>query len=103
MTPLELGNSKFNGIDISQYVQLVVPSSFLCFCPIKINSVLKLEQLAVPLSLLCFCFLKINSVLRLNKMGGKSIRSEPQVLIISDAAREILVRAGWIAYLKRLQ
>ena len=36
-------------------------------------------------------------------MGGRSIRSEPQVLMVSDAAREILARAGWIAYLNRLQ
>ena len=36
-------------------------------------------------------------------MGGISIRREPQVLIVSDAAQEILARAGWLAYLNRLQ
>lgn len=51
----------------------------------------------------CFFSVKINSVLSLKKMGGRAIRSEPQVLIISDVAREILERAGWINYLTRLQ
>jgi len=36
-------------------------------------------------------------------MAGRVIRNEPQVLIISDAARAILERAGWINYLTRLQ
>ena len=36
-------------------------------------------------------------------MGGRSIRREPQVLTVSDAAWEILSRAGWIVYLNRLQ
>jgi len=36
-------------------------------------------------------------------MGGRSIRSESQVLMVSDVAREILVRAGWIVYLNCLQ
>ena len=36
-------------------------------------------------------------------MGGRSIRREPQVLIVSDAAREILARAGWLTYLNWLQ
>lgn len=36
-------------------------------------------------------------------MGGRSIRREPQVLTVSDAAREILARAGWLTYLNRLQ
>ena len=36
-------------------------------------------------------------------MGRRSIRSEPQVLMIFDVAREILVRVGWIAYLNRLR
>ena len=36
-------------------------------------------------------------------MGGKAIRSEPQQLMISAAAREILERAGWLNYFNRLQ
>jgi len=36
-------------------------------------------------------------------MGGRSIWREPQVLTISAAAREILVREGWLTYLNRLQ
>ena len=36
-------------------------------------------------------------------MGGREIRSEPQNLTISAAAREILERAGWLNYLSRLQ
>jgi len=36
-------------------------------------------------------------------MGGRSIHNEPQVLMVSDAAREILARAGWIVYLNQLQ
>ena len=36
-------------------------------------------------------------------MGGKAIRSEPQQLTISAAAREILERAGWLNYFNRLQ
>ena len=36
-------------------------------------------------------------------MGGRSIRREPQVLTVSDAARETLARVGWLVYLNRLQ
>ena len=36
-------------------------------------------------------------------MGGRSIRREPQVLIVSDVAWEILARAGWLVYLNHLQ
>ena len=36
-------------------------------------------------------------------MGGRSIQREPQVLTVSDAAWEILTRAGWLVYLNRLQ
>ena len=36
-------------------------------------------------------------------MGGKPIRYEPQVLIISDAARAILERLGWTTYFMRMQ
>ena len=36
-------------------------------------------------------------------MGGREIRSEPQKLTISTAAREILEKAGWLNYLSRLQ
>ena len=36
-------------------------------------------------------------------MGGRPICSEPQVLIISDAARAILERLGWITYFMRMQ
>lgn len=36
-------------------------------------------------------------------MEGRSIRREPQVLTVSNAAQEILTRAGWIVYLNRLQ
>jgi len=36
-------------------------------------------------------------------MGGREIRSEPQKLTISAAAREILERAGWLNYLSHLQ
>ena len=36
-------------------------------------------------------------------MGGRAIQSEPQELIVSAAAREILERAGWLTYLNRLQ
>ena len=36
-------------------------------------------------------------------MGGRAIRSEPQQLTISAAAREILERAGWLNYFNRLQ
>ena len=35
-------------------------------------------------------------------MGGRSIQREPQVLTVSDVAREILARAGWLVYLNRL-
>ena len=36
-------------------------------------------------------------------MGGRSIRKEPQILIVFDTAREILARAGWLVYLNSLQ
>ena len=36
-------------------------------------------------------------------MGGKAIRSEPQKLTVSAAAREILEREGWLNYFSRLQ
>lgn len=36
-------------------------------------------------------------------MGGISIRREPLVLTVSDAAWEILARAGWLTYLNHLQ
>lgn len=36
-------------------------------------------------------------------MGGRSIQRETQVLIVSDAAREILARAGSLIYLNHLQ
>jgi len=36
-------------------------------------------------------------------MGGREIRSEPQRLTVSTAAREILERAGWLNYFSRLQ
>ena len=36
-------------------------------------------------------------------MGGQPIHSEPQVLVVSSAAREILEKLGWITYLTRLQ
>ena len=36
-------------------------------------------------------------------MGGKAIRSEPSELVVSEAAREILERAGWLTYFSRLR
>ena len=36
-------------------------------------------------------------------MGGKSIRSEPSELIVSEAARKILEKAGWLTYFGRLR
>lgn len=36
-------------------------------------------------------------------MGGRLIGREPQVLIVFDAAQEILARAGWLVYLNRIQ
>jgi len=36
-------------------------------------------------------------------MGGRSIQREPHVLTVSDAAQEILARAGWLVYLNCLQ
>lgn len=36
-------------------------------------------------------------------MGGKAIRSEPSKLVVSEATREILERAGWLNYFSRLQ
>ena len=36
-------------------------------------------------------------------MGGRSIRREPHVLTVFEAAREILARAGWLVYLNRFQ
>jgi len=36
-------------------------------------------------------------------MGGRSIWREPLVLEVSDAAREILARAGWLTYFNHLQ
>ena len=36
-------------------------------------------------------------------MGGKAVRSEPQELTASAAAREILEKAGWLNYFNRLQ
>ena len=36
-------------------------------------------------------------------MGGRSIRSEPQTLVVSDAARAILDKLGWITYFMRMQ
>ena len=35
-------------------------------------------------------------------MGGKAIKSEPSELVVSEAAREILERAGWLTYFSRL-
>ena len=36
-------------------------------------------------------------------MGGKSIRSEPSELVVSEAARKILEKAGWLTYFGRLR
>lgn len=36
-------------------------------------------------------------------MGGKAIRSEPSELVVSEADREILERAGWLTYFGRLR
>lgn len=36
-------------------------------------------------------------------MGGRAIRSEPPVLMVSDQAREILERTGWLQCLNSLQ
>ena len=36
-------------------------------------------------------------------MGGRSIRNEPQTLVVSDAARAILDKLGWITYFMRMQ
>ena len=36
-------------------------------------------------------------------MGGKSIRSESSELIVSEAARKILEKAGWLTYFGRLR
>jgi len=36
-------------------------------------------------------------------MGGKSIRSEPTVLRVSDQASAILERVSWLKYLTKLQ
>jgi len=36
-------------------------------------------------------------------MGGKAIRSEPSKLVVSEAAQEILERAGWLTYFNRLR
>jgi len=36
-------------------------------------------------------------------MGGRSIYSELHVLMVFDAAREILIRSGWTIYLNQLQ
>lgn len=36
-------------------------------------------------------------------MGGRTVRREPLILVASDEAREILARAGWIAYFMRFQ
>ena len=36
-------------------------------------------------------------------MGGRIVRREPLILDVSDAAREILGRAGWITYFTRFQ
>jgi len=36
-------------------------------------------------------------------MGGKTVRREPLVLEVSNKAREILVRVGWISYFTRFQ
>ena len=35
-------------------------------------------------------------------MGGCSIRSEPQTLVVSDVARAILDKLGWITYFMRM-
>jgi len=42
-------------------------------------------------------------VQNLGKMGGRTVRKEPLILAISDATREILDRARWIAYFTQLQ
>jgi len=52
---------------------------------------------------LCVLLCKINSVQNSDKIGGRSIRSEPQALAVFDTAREILIRAGWITYFTQLQ
>ena len=36
-------------------------------------------------------------------MGGRTVHREPLILAIFDEAREILARAGWIAYFMRFQ
>lgn len=36
-------------------------------------------------------------------MGGKAIRSEASELVVSEAAQEILERAGWLTYFSRLR
>ena len=36
-------------------------------------------------------------------MGGRTVRSEPHKMTVSDAARKILENAGWLNYFNRLQ
>jgi len=36
-------------------------------------------------------------------MGGTTVHREPLILAISNATKEILAQAGWIAYFTRIQ
>lgn len=51
----------------------------------------------------CVLLCRINSIQSLEEMRGWSVCNEPQVLTAYDIAREIFVKARWIAYLTRLQ
>ena len=73
---------------------------------------LDFEQFSRLSASLCF-FNSVNSYRSIVKtlrfhskninMGGRSIWREPLVLEVSDAAREILARAGWLTYFNHLQ
>ena len=90
------GMAWFNGMIILFYAKLPSTIYFcciLCFFLRRSPSLrLKTAQtLAVPLEILS------------GTMGEKAIRSEPQELTVSAAAREILEKAGWLNYFSCLQ
>ena len=55
-------------------------------------------QCVVPLRLLC-----VENNSQRTEMGRRPIRSEPQTLVVSDAAQAILDKLGWITYFMRMQ
>lgn len=86
------GNNDMKMIFLNKVAIYISFSCMLCDFPF----LLQLRSLRLrPLQLLFH--------LGFQAMGGKAIRSDPTKLVVSEVARGILERAGWLNYFNRLQ